>query len=161
LLDVIEDAHGASLGARGHGGTLPTQAYRYDRLASCQRTFFDACVAAGYPAARSSPIGGVELGCANIVGATRWNAAFAFLDPVRELPTLTIMDNMLVDRLRFEGRRATGVVCRSPDGTKFGRDASCFAQEPLARRRSSCVRGSDQSKISQRWVFARWSISRA
>jgi choline dehydrogenase len=125
LLDVIEDAHGASLGARGHGGALPTQAYRYDRLASCQRAFFDACVAAGYPADRSSPMGGVELGCANIVGATRWNAAFAFLDPVRELPTLTIMDNMLVDRLRFEGRRATGVVCRSPDGIEHEVRARC------------------------------------
>jgi len=125
LLDVIEDAQGASLGARGHGGALPTQAYRYDRLASCQHAFFDACVAAGYPTDRSSPMGAVELGCANIVGTTRWNAAFAFLDPVRELPTLTIMDNMLVDRLRFEGRRATGVVCRSPDGIEHEVRARC------------------------------------
>jgi choline dehydrogenase len=125
LLDVIEDAHGASPGARGHGGALPTQHYRYDHLASCQRAFFDACVAAGYPADRSSPMGWVELGCANIVGATRWNAAFAFLDPVRELPTLTIMDKMLADRLRFEGRRATGVVCRSTDGIEHEVRARC------------------------------------
>jgi hypothetical protein len=73
-----------------------------DRLASCQRAFFDACVAAGYPADHSSPMGGVELGCANIVGTTRWNAAFAFLDPVRELPTLKVEKSQLVERDRPE-----------------------------------------------------------
>jgi choline dehydrogenase-like flavoprotein len=35
------------------------------------------------------------------------------------------MDNMLVDRLRFEGRRATGVVCRSPDGIEHEVRARC------------------------------------
>ena len=33
----------------------------------------------------------------NIVGTTRWNSAFAYLDPIRHLPNLTIVDQALVD----------------------------------------------------------------
>ena len=33
----------------------------------------------------------------NIVGTTRWNSAFAYLDPVRYLPNLNIVDQALVD----------------------------------------------------------------
>lgn len=35
----------------------------------------------------------------NVVGAVRWNAAFAYLDPVRDTGRLTIVDEVLVDRL--------------------------------------------------------------
>ncbi|MFM9124954.1 MAG: GMC family oxidoreductase [Actinomycetota bacterium] len=35
----------------------------------------------------------------NVVGRTRWNAAFAYLDPVRDLPNLAILDRTLVDRI--------------------------------------------------------------
>ena len=34
----------------------------------------------------------------NIVGTTRWNSAFAYLDPVRHLPNLTIVDHAIVDQ---------------------------------------------------------------
>ena len=46
---------------------------------------------------------------ANIWNGIRWNAAFAFLDPIRDLPTVTIADNVLVDTVRIENSRATGV----------------------------------------------------
>ncbi|MFM7551304.1 MAG: GMC family oxidoreductase, partial [Actinomycetota bacterium] len=35
----------------------------------------------------------------NVVGRTRWNTAFAYLDPVRDLPNLAILDRTLVDRI--------------------------------------------------------------
>jgi choline dehydrogenase len=46
----------------------------------------------------------------NAVGSTRWNAAFAYLDPARGRPNLTIQADALVDRVRLDGDRASGVV---------------------------------------------------
>jgi choline dehydrogenase len=46
----------------------------------------------------------------NDVGGVRWNAAFAYLDPARERPNLTIRAETLVDRVLFSGQRATGVA---------------------------------------------------
>ena len=46
----------------------------------------------------------------NAVGSTRWNAAFAYLDPARSRSNLTIHPNALVDRVRLDGDRATGIV---------------------------------------------------
>ena len=46
----------------------------------------------------------------NLRGRLRWNAAFAYLDPVRRRPNLTIIDRTLVDRVEFSGRRAVGVA---------------------------------------------------
>ena len=48
----------------------------------------------------------------NAVGAVRWNAAFAYLDPARGRPNLTIMADTLVDRLHLEGSRVVGVFVR-------------------------------------------------
>ena len=48
----------------------------------------------------------------NAVGAVRWNAAFAYLDPARGRPNLTIMADTLVDRLHLEGPRVAGVIVR-------------------------------------------------
>jgi choline dehydrogenase len=48
----------------------------------------------------------------NAVGAVRWNAAFAYLDPARGRPNLTIMADALVDRLHIEGSRVAGVLVR-------------------------------------------------
>ena len=48
----------------------------------------------------------------NAVGAVRWNAAFAYLDPARGRPNLTIMPDALVDRLSFKGERVAGVLVR-------------------------------------------------
>ena len=48
----------------------------------------------------------------NAVGAVRWNAAFAYLDPARERSNLSIMADTLVDRLHLEGSRVVGVLVR-------------------------------------------------
>lgn len=45
----------------------------------------------------------------NIFNNIRWNTAFAYLDPVRARRNLTILGNALVNRVRIERGRATGV----------------------------------------------------
>jgi choline dehydrogenase len=45
----------------------------------------------------------------NLRGTTRWNAAFGYLDPTRGRDNLTILADVLVDRIAFDGARATGV----------------------------------------------------
>ncbi len=46
----------------------------------------------------------------NVLDGVRWNAAFAYLDPVRGRPNLTIRADTLVDRVVFEGTLARGVL---------------------------------------------------
>jgi choline dehydrogenase len=46
----------------------------------------------------------------NDVGAVRWNAAFAYLDPARGRENLTIRADTLVDRVLFAGDRAVGLA---------------------------------------------------
>src|SRR6478672_1887746 len=52
----------------------------------------------------------------NAVGDVRWNAAFAYLDPCRGRPNLTLVPDALVDRLRLDGERATGAIVRVESG---------------------------------------------
>ncbi|MDX6628452.1 MAG: choline dehydrogenase [Gaiellales bacterium] len=46
----------------------------------------------------------------NAVGAVRWNAAFAYLDPARARDNLEVLANTLVDRVLLKGDRALGVT---------------------------------------------------
>ena len=46
----------------------------------------------------------------NAVGTTRWNTAFAYLDPARERPNLTVRADTLVDRVLLGGQRAVGAA---------------------------------------------------
>ncbi len=43
----------------------------------------------------------------NVSGSTRWNTAFAYLDPVRHSPSLTILDCTNVDRIVSAGGQTT------------------------------------------------------
>lgn len=45
----------------------------------------------------------------NAVGHTRWNAAFAYLDPVRDRANLSVVSETLALRLLVRGERAVGV----------------------------------------------------
>jgi choline dehydrogenase len=46
----------------------------------------------------------------NAAGTVRWNAAFAYIDPARARPNLTISAETRVDRLLIEGGRVRGAV---------------------------------------------------
>lgn len=51
----------------------------------------------------------------NAVGTVRWNAAFAYLDPARARPNLTILADTLADRVLLDGQRATGAATSAGD----------------------------------------------
>jgi choline dehydrogenase len=53
---------------------------------------------------------GVGLGPFNIRGGVRWNASFAYVDPARGRPNLTILPDTLVDRVVVKGGRARAVA---------------------------------------------------
>jgi choline dehydrogenase len=74
---------------------LRTRQIEHDELTPWHRAFADA-----EPDA--------ILHSVNAVGVVRWNAAFAYIDPARSRPNLTILADALVDRVRLDGNRATG-----------------------------------------------------
>jgi len=52
----------------------------------------------------------------NVVDGVRFNSAFAFLDPVRDSPNLSVIADALVDRVLIEGDRVTGLTVQTSDG---------------------------------------------
>lgn len=95
--------------------------YRTEELTSAQQAFVEAGVRAGLPwaddlddVAAGPGIGPMPV---NIVDGIRWNAAFAFLDPVRHLDRLTIAGDSAVRRILFDGTRAVGVEVAGDDGS--------------------------------------------
>jgi len=87
--------------------------YRAAELTPWQRAWYDAGTAIGLPQLETLNDLDATVGFApednNIVDGIRWNTAFAYLDPVRELPNLRIAGQAHVDRVIIERGRATGV----------------------------------------------------
>lgn len=73
----------------------------------------DSAIAAGYTelADFNDMRGGTGISAnpVNIRGPIRWNAAFAYLDPARGSPELTIVGDALADRIVVDGGRAVAV----------------------------------------------------
>ncbi|WP_028067447.1 GMC family oxidoreductase [Solirubrobacter soli] len=88
------------------------RALTLDELTPVQRAFVDAGIEQGLPLAHDlhELTAGVGIGpmAVNVVDGVRYNAAFAFLDGVRD--RLTIQGDTLVERVLIEGGRARGVV---------------------------------------------------
>jgi choline dehydrogenase len=59
---------------------------------------------------------GMSIGPANIWNGIRWNAAFAYVDPVRGKSNFTVRGNVLVDRVVLDGSRVVGLDVVGPDG---------------------------------------------
>ena len=82
-------------------------------LTMAQAAFMQAGHAAGLPFADDLDQleAGVGIGpmTANIVDGTRWNSSFAFIDPVRHKPNLTVIGDVLVDRVVLERSVLHGV----------------------------------------------------
>ncbi|HEX3722478.1 MAG TPA: GMC family oxidoreductase [Nitrolancea sp.] len=85
-----------------------------DELTPFQVGFVAGAVASGIPRVDDlndpDETDGVSPSPANIYEGTRWNTAFAYLDPVRDRPNLTIVDKALVDRVVVQSGRAVAVV---------------------------------------------------
>ncbi|MFM9181085.1 MAG: GMC family oxidoreductase [Phycisphaerales bacterium] len=81
-----------------------------------QRAFLEACEEMGLPRTDDllDPDGGAgaSLSPVNVVDGIRWNTAIAYLDPVRDLPNLRIVDQCLVDRVEVKDGKATRVLAK-------------------------------------------------
>jgi choline dehydrogenase len=99
--------------ARAMAG-LRTAKANTDRPALFHSAFLEAALALGFPLLTDpndpAQAVGVAPFPANVVGGSRWNTAFGYLDAARERPKLTILPDTLVDRVLLEGTRATGVL---------------------------------------------------
>lgn len=100
---------------------LPRRQYREDELAFWQRSFVDAAIAGGFPRvgdlSEPEPAEGVAPFSANLRGLIRWNAAFTFLDAVRERPTLNVVAHTIADRFVVSAGRVRSLIGYSPNGT--------------------------------------------
>ena len=123
--------------------TLRTRPSRVEDLEPFNRAGLDAAVELGLPLLEDFDDPQATEGAApikvNAVGAVRWNAAFAYLDPARGRPNLTIMPDTLVDRLHLEGSRVAGLFVRV-DGrvVEVAAAGSCWPPAPTARPRCCC-----------------------
>lgn len=95
--------------------------YPPEEIPPFQARAFDAAMTLGLPA--TGNFNDLDEGPAvgfcpvNKVGGTRWNCAFAFLDPVRDTGRLEILDRCEATQILLERRRAVGVRA-----TRAGRD---------------------------------------
>jgi choline dehydrogenase len=97
----------------------------------------------------------VITGPFNIRGGVRWNAAFAYLEPVRARPNLTIRADAHADRVLFDGGRAVGAVV---DGEDVRADVVIVSAgavgSPRILLRSGVDAGSNlQDHVSTKLVF--------
>jgi choline dehydrogenase len=85
-------------------------------LAPFHRASLASLVAAGVP--RVDDLNDLDAGTgaapspANIVDGVRWNAALAYLDPVRGRPSLQIAGDSPAERLLVDGGRVRGAIAR-------------------------------------------------
>ena len=96
----------------GKGGPIPIVRWRDDELTTLQRSYRDACLAAGYPASSDHNVPGttgVGSWAMNRVGTLRLSTAIGYLAPARGRLNLTIRAGCHVNRVLFEGKRAIGV----------------------------------------------------
>ena len=101
-----------------HGTDGPIIAHRFKRETwlPAQIAFYEACRAAGFP---DSPdhnhpdSAGVGPTPFNNPNGIRWSTALGYLDLARHRLNLTIRPGCTVHRIRFEGKRATGVELES------------------------------------------------
>lgn len=107
---AVEDSWRGAGDLHGQGGEwrVEEQRLRWDLL----DRFTEAAVQAGIPLSDDFN-GGDNLGVSNFEvnqkRGTRWSARRGFLDPVRQRPNLVVATGAMTDKVRLDGRRATGV----------------------------------------------------
>jgi choline dehydrogenase len=105
----------------GRSGPLAIRQHSDEELTPSLKAFIDACVYHGFPrvhdfnGAEQNGVDGVPL---NVLDGVRQNTGLAYLtEEVRNRPNLTIIGDVHVDTVRFDGSHATGVV--AADGTVY------------------------------------------
>ena len=110
-----DDAH------HGRTGPFPIRQQHYDDLTTSLRGFIDAAAAEGFRRVddfNGPDPRGVGAYPVNVIDGVRQNTGLVYLtEEVRNRPNLKISGDVLVDRVRFDGRRAVGVV--TADGAEI------------------------------------------
>ncbi|NBO21489.1 MAG: GMC family oxidoreductase, partial [Rhodobacteraceae bacterium] len=108
----LHDAH--------HGTTGPLSVSNLRHINPMSRAFVAAAVQAGYaanPDFNGANQEGVGFYQVTQKDGQRFSAARAFLDPIRHRPNLVIETGVLVERVLFDGTRATGLRANGRDLT--------------------------------------------
>jgi choline dehydrogenase len=103
----------------GRGGPIPIFRMPQDQWGAVDRALRDAALDLGYGWAEDHNAPGstgVSPYAINCRDGVRVSTNDGYLEPARGRPNLTIMGDVLVDRVVFDGRRAVGVRARTPDG---------------------------------------------
>ena len=104
-LDIRDDFHGSD-------GPIPVRRHSRDTWLPLQTAFFEASIAAGMPEdldmnhPEATGVGAMPL---NNAGEVRQSTALGYLNSCRHRLNLTIRPDVLVKRVIFEGKQATGV----------------------------------------------------
>jgi choline dehydrogenase len=102
---------------------MRTRSFTDAELAPMHRGFIEAGAAAGLPhvddMATLDGVPGVGAEPSNSPDGVRWNAALAYLDPVRGDPALDVRGNTTVDRVLVERGRTAGVRAIAAGGSAF------------------------------------------
>ncbi len=105
----------------GSGGPVPIRRWRPDELLPGQRAFVEACIEAGYPEAKdhnhpeSTGVGPIPSNRGDV--EYRATTAMSYLWPIRQRPNLEIRALTRVDRVLFDGGRASGVLASAQGGS--------------------------------------------
>src|SRR5690606_37064610 len=130
LLPCFRRAESDPMGGPLHGTDGPVKVWRAERWSAGDLAYMEAAVSLGLTQVEDingdrTQIPSVGPVPKNIVEGNRLNAAMSYLTPVRERPNLTIRADTLVDRVRFDGERAVGVV--TGDGVEIDADLVVLA----------------------------------
>ena len=107
--DIRDDFHGSD-------GPIPVWRHRRDDRLPLQAAFYQACRDAGFPDdpdmnhPDATGVGAMPL---NNPGGVRMSTAITYLDACRHRLNLTIRADVVVRRIRFDGKRAVGVEVES------------------------------------------------
>jgi choline dehydrogenase len=93
--------------------TLRSRRYGLAELTPFQRLWHASAPSVGIPAVADlndlDGASGIAPSEFNVAEGVRWNASFAFLDPVRQRNNLTIVGGCVVDRVLLDGTRVHGI----------------------------------------------------
>ncbi len=105
----------------GRGGPIPIYRAPQERWGAVDRALAEAAVDLGYgwhDDHNAPDSSGVSPYAINSREGIRVSTNDGYLEPARERPNLTIQGDTVVDRICFDGSRATGVVAITPDGVR-------------------------------------------
>lgn len=112
--DFHDDVHGTT-------GPVPVRRFPRETWPPMQEAFYRACIAADFPAypdVHHPDATGVSWRAENNVDGVRMSMALTHLDPSRQRLNLTIRAQVMVRRVLFAGKTATGVEVES-GGERF------------------------------------------